>query len=43
VALDLAEHGKVFIVFRWRDLLQVSGLRFAVKQLEAEIELANSF
>src|SRR6476620_11133785 len=42
VALDLAEHGKVFIVFRWRDLLQVSGLRFAVKQLEAEIELGQN-
>src|SRR6476620_4103176 len=42
VALDLAEHGKVFIVFRWRDLLQVSGLRFAVKQLEAEIEFGEN-
>src|SRR4029077_14409311 len=42
VTLDLAEHGKVFIVFRWRDLLQVSGLRFAVKQLEAEIELGQN-
>src|SRR6476659_10246224 len=42
VALDLAAHGKVFIVFRWRDLLKVSGLRFAVKQLEAEIELGQN-
>src|SRR5262245_58440813 len=42
VTLDLAEHGKVFIVFRWRDLLQVGGLRFAVEQLEAEIELWQS-
>src|SRR4029077_451526 len=42
VSLDLAEHGKVFIVFRWRDLLQVNGLRFAVKQLEAEIELGQN-
>src|SRR5262249_14839865 len=39
VALDLAEHGKVFIVINSRALLQVHRLRLAIEQLEAEIEL----
>src|SRR6476660_8052760 len=42
VTLDLAEHGKVFIVIRSRALLQVHRLRLAIEQLEAKIELGQN-